>query len=297
MTIRECMDAVLQLLNQYSIAGAIVPLSYDDQADTENRMLNLINAAQSEIAATVKPIEMTYVIDNAARKNLAMARQTRILPESSTTFTVAEGAAQTVGFFVKGDVSVSVGETDYGTFSSEEYTPVGVMLAEPTSEVVLTAGEKGCQIKGLVLYEDALDENEIPYDWDERTNAYILPKNCNYVMQINFVTDKGTYRSNIHKWANDDTLLFPKNENGRLVMSYARYAKRYTADDDKLTTELDNTPDAQEAIPYYAAAVIAQDEHPSVYAALYNIWETKLSRLGYKPARVEAEAVEDVYGF
>lgn len=66
MTIRQCMDAAYQLLNEYSIAGATVPLSYNGQADMENRMINLINAAQMEIAATVKPIDMDfeYVVDN-----------------------------------------------------------------------------------------------------------------------------------------------------------------------------------------------------------------------------------------
>jgi len=66
MTIRECMDAAYQLLNEYSIAGEVVHLSYNDQADLENRMVNLINAAQMEIAKTVKPIHesATFVVDD-----------------------------------------------------------------------------------------------------------------------------------------------------------------------------------------------------------------------------------------
>jgi hypothetical protein len=59
------MDAAYQLLNEYSIAGEVVHLSYNDQADLENRMINLINAAQMEIAKTVKPIDETtlFVVD------------------------------------------------------------------------------------------------------------------------------------------------------------------------------------------------------------------------------------------
>jgi hypothetical protein len=66
MTIRECMDAAYQLLNEYSIAGEVVHLSYNDQADLENRMVNLINAAQMEIAKTVRPIDemATFVVDD-----------------------------------------------------------------------------------------------------------------------------------------------------------------------------------------------------------------------------------------
>lgn len=64
MTIRECIDAVFQLLNQYSITGTVVPLSYNDQADNQNRMISLINDAQMQIATTVKPIDehMTFIV-------------------------------------------------------------------------------------------------------------------------------------------------------------------------------------------------------------------------------------------
>ena len=63
MTIRQCMDFALQLLNQYSITGTLVPLSYNDQSDTELRMINLINDAQMEIAKTVKPIVETMTVE------------------------------------------------------------------------------------------------------------------------------------------------------------------------------------------------------------------------------------------
>ena len=64
MTIGECIDAVFQLLNQYSIVGSVVPLSYNDQADMQNRMVALINDAQMQIATTVKPIDehMNFIV-------------------------------------------------------------------------------------------------------------------------------------------------------------------------------------------------------------------------------------------
>ena len=57
------MDAAFQLLNHYSIAGNIVPLSYNDQADDKNRMLNLINDAQMAIAMSVRPISAFMTVD------------------------------------------------------------------------------------------------------------------------------------------------------------------------------------------------------------------------------------------
>lgn len=69
MTIKECFDAAFQLLNQYSIAGTLVPLSYNDQADDRNRMLNLINDAQMIIAMGPRPIHesMTVVMPELDR--------------------------------------------------------------------------------------------------------------------------------------------------------------------------------------------------------------------------------------
>ena len=63
MTIKECMDAAFQLLNHYSIAGRIVPLSYNDQQDDKNRMLNLINDAQMAIAMSVRPISAFTTVE------------------------------------------------------------------------------------------------------------------------------------------------------------------------------------------------------------------------------------------
>lgn len=63
MTIKECMDAAFQLLNHYSIAGNLVPLSYNDQADDKNRMLNLINDAQMAIAMSVRPIPAFHTVE------------------------------------------------------------------------------------------------------------------------------------------------------------------------------------------------------------------------------------------
>lgn len=57
MTIQECKKATLRLLNQYSIAGTEVPTTYNDQEDDLNRMLDLINDAQLEIATVARPIE------------------------------------------------------------------------------------------------------------------------------------------------------------------------------------------------------------------------------------------------
>lgn len=86
-TIRQCMDAAFQLMNQYSIAGALVPLSYNDQADAENRMVNLINDAQMEIATAAKPIAASLEVDVPEPEPGAPLGQIRVeMPEDFNHF-------------------------------------------------------------------------------------------------------------------------------------------------------------------------------------------------------------------
>lgn len=56
MTYGECRDLALNLIHQESIAGEVIPGSYDNQQDYLNKIPGLINAAQMDIATTTKPI-------------------------------------------------------------------------------------------------------------------------------------------------------------------------------------------------------------------------------------------------
>lgn len=206
MTIRECMDAALRLLNQYSIAGTQVPLSYNDQADTENRMIDLINDAQMAIATTSRPIPERLVIE-----------MPRIEPHVKTK-----------------DLEYEMPE-DFNYLEALRFVPAG------------TRDERDL---------DAFD--------------YFL--------------------------TGDEVLALPNRPAGTYTVWYSRFPVRYASNVDQ-STELDNTPDTHVCIPYFVAAMIAIDEHPAAYAALYNVWETKLSRLGNKPARARTTLVKDVYGF
>lgn len=56
MTYGECRDLALNLIHQESIAGEVIPGSYNNQQDYLNKIPGLINAAQTDIATTTKPI-------------------------------------------------------------------------------------------------------------------------------------------------------------------------------------------------------------------------------------------------
>ena len=56
MNYGQVRDQVLKLLNQYTIAGAEVPGSYNNQQDYLNRIPGLVNDAMLEIATTARKI-------------------------------------------------------------------------------------------------------------------------------------------------------------------------------------------------------------------------------------------------
>lgn len=212
MTIAQCKAAVFRLLNQYSIAGTVVPLSYNDQADDNNRMLDLINDAQMAIATTSRPIDEAFTFEVPKKNhNLPTEEIEQIMPDN----------------FIY---------------------PLGIYF------------------KPL---EDEKKWRRLP----DRT------------IDMDF-----------YKWLSKKTLVVPDRPAGTWRIEYARYPQRYDSNTPE-NTELDNEPDTHAAIPYYVAAMIYIDENPYAYASLYNVWETKLTRLGYKPAHATSTQVFDVYGF
>lgn len=59
MTFEQVQNQVLKLLNQYSVAGALVAPSYNNQQDYLNRVASLANDAVMEIATTARKIPAT----------------------------------------------------------------------------------------------------------------------------------------------------------------------------------------------------------------------------------------------
>lgn len=223
MTIKECKDAAYQLLNHYSIAGDIVPLTYNDQQDDDNRMLNLINDAQMYIATSIKPIS-TF--------------ETVVVPVLD---------------------------------KSVPYAEIEVNMPEDFDEII------------AIYFFPALDANGRPVEGGGG-------KDCCCTQQ--FMKNWRSYR-----WLGDKILYLPNRPAGTYKIEYARYPVRYTAETPE-TTELDNTPDTHPPIPYYVAAMIAVEENPKLYYALYNVWETRLARLvERKKPYANVNQICDVYGF
>lgn len=80
---------------------------------------------------------------------------------------------------------------------------------------------------------------------------------------------------------------------GTVMVEYYRHPIHLgmnPADDDKL----DNTYEVQAALPYYVAAHLAMQDDAFAYQALYNEFESRLSRLTEMP-QTEFNTIEDVY--
>lgn len=205
MTFEQVQNQVLKLLNQYSVAGAQVAPSYNNQQDYLNRIASMANDAMVEIATTARKIPAVL------------------------------------------DLNTLEGEA-YGDFMRYELPEDFYQFK--TGDTILTADN------GQVLH----------------TNRYAV-QGKNY-------------------------LLIPKREledGAAYTITYYRYPKLLPAKP-KADDELDNVPETHYAIPFYVAAYLVLADDSFAYAAFYNKYEDKLSKMS-PGVSVETRAVGDVYGF
>lgn len=130
-------------------------------------------------------------------------------------------------------------------------------------------------------------EFEMPADFDRATAVLFTPA---------FGFDRTMREAADYKWLGNDRLLVPNRYPGQYRVEYMAYPVQFTNNTDP-DTSLPNTPDTHNIIPYYVAAMIAQYDDQKAYYTMYNIWETRLARLGYKPPHATTERIMDVYGF
>ena len=124
--------------------------------------------------------------------------------------------------------------------------------------------------------------------------VYRLPRDCWQVCGGLLRSDgPALHRYHKHRMVGDNGIAVPKELDGELVLEYYRYPM-LLGDDPREDAELDNTAEAQMALPYYAAAHLVMQDNAFAYASLYNEFEAKLARLG-KNAQAEVGIVEDAY--
>ena len=109
-------------------------------------------------------------------------------------------------------------------------------------------------------------------------------------------TPRYTYqRYHGYKLYANNKLMIPNNAPNidQMMVEYYRFPETLGEDPDDLT-ELDNTPETHEALPYYIAAQLVMYDDAFRYAALHNEWESRLRRLG-EAVFTERSRVRDAY--
>lgn len=199
MNYGELRDSALKLINQYSIAGSQIPLSYNNQTDYVLRIPTLINEAQMYLASGPKRILASVYLDrDEAEHDAHMYRF--ILPEDCM-------GVRPGGLFVLKD-----GRTEY----ESHYTCMG-----------------------------------------------------------------------------EDHILVPDWITGDIYLEYYRRPQMLPMNPLD-TAPIDNSLNAQMAIPYYVAAHLVMQDDAYQYSALYNEWMQKVQMLE-EPPHAHQHSTVDVY--
>lgn len=304
MNIKECKDAALKLINQYSIAGTQIALSYNNQADYILRMVELINSAQMEIAKTTKKIYAQHDVVQMAVPNLlphfSLDTKTHLGVDDIYE---ASQSAKAYYFEVNKPATVYIEQKQGATWST-----VATINAEPTEftaykGLISTTGPTRIRFSGDYPY---VFRNVGLYEVSFASASDIVPARpyIEYDMPDNFYQLVGRgiplYKgaefvmSHQYRWRGRKTLLLSRDLSGEFLIDYYRFPTPITSSTSE-TTELDNTQDTHEAIPYYVASGIVRIDNPSLSATLYNMFETKLVRLN-EAVQSDVTQIEDVYG-
>lgn len=124
---------------------------------------------------------------------------------------------------------------------------------------------------------------------------YTLPENCWQLSGSGLVlTNSDVFqRYNRIYTVGKNKLFVPTDVTRDAIVEYYRYPETLPAKPAN-DAKLDNSVEAQMAVPYYVAAHIVMHDDAFAYQALYNEFEAKLARLS-EPVHGELERVEDVY--
>lgn len=204
MTYGEARDIALYLIHQESIAGQVIPGSYNNQQDYLYRIPSLVNAAQMDIATTAKKI------------------------------------------------------------------PVAIMLSDLDCE----------EQNGSYIYT-------LPTDmYQRRGSGLLVPVDVRG-------HELGYERFNQLRMVGRDRIIIRCRLPADTMLEYYRYPTRLSAapaDEE----ELDNVPEAQEAVPYYVAAHLVMQDDAFRYATLFNEYSAKKDSMMDLPT-TEPSAIQDVY--
>lgn len=291
----------LQLINQYSIAGAMVPPSYNNQQDYLNRVNLLVNDAQTIIATTVKKLFAQFKItQNPIKNELGNTLAYDVIQHLNYDIAYKADSAKAYYFEVDdvATIDVVVGgvvvETISNDVSGEGFKSFKGLITDIGEVQLVFKGDYSYNIRNVALYDVSFPSADkipafVPY------REYKMPDDFFQLVGrgIPYINGDRVGHSKEYSWRGKDILLLDSNLKGEWTVDYYRYPTPI-ATDSAPTTELDNTIDAQLAIPYYVAAHLIMEDDSNRSYIFMNEWELKLSRLGDAPQTL-VNRVEDVY--
>lgn len=313
MTIKQCREIAIQHINQYSIAGTPVPPTYNNQADYEIKVLNLINDAQMEIAKNQKRIPAQHIIiQNGLPTAVKIVDTVPKLDTDMVTPDTCEEFGKSYYFEISGAGTVYVEARGQNPDSwniletiQTAANPDGGFsvyknnIATPQAGVRLRFSGNGTYLyRNVGIYKCSYaDTDDIPVC--AGMLAYEMPDDF---YQLNgkgvpHVTPTGALKfRHDYLWLGEKTLLLRSDLIGEFIVEYFRYPIRFDSNVNEATTYLDGSADTHEAIPYYVASMLCRYDNPSLADTLYNLFEIKLSRFTESIVS-ENMMIEDVYGF
>lgn len=145
MTYGELKNYVLQLLNQYSVAGSLVSPAYNNQADYIKRIPFLANDAITEIATTARKIPVLISLNTLQSE--VVDNQTRFtLPDDFFQFQSGSVVRTVKGHYLHTNVYslqgrkyllVPTKELEQGDYDVVYYRYPNLLPAEPTDSTEL----------------------------------------------------------------------------------------------------------------------------------------------------------------
>lgn len=124
---------------------------------------------------------------------------------------------------------------------------------------------------------------------------YELPEDCWQMVSGGLIRFHGPKLQRYHRYRliGAKQIAVPESLRGELEVEYFRYP-RLLGPDPSEQAELDNAPEVQYALPYYAAAQLVLYDNAFAYSTLRNEFDTRLERLGELP-QTEIVPTEDAY--
>lgn len=284
MTLGECLEKTIKLINYYSVSGDRVAPSDPAMLDYTSRAKSAVDTAQKELARRCPLIRRVTYTQHTLRPLDSRTGMHYL----EGTLTLSGLGASAFSFLCDGDVSAILERELDGAWQeilavartgNGKLEPVSGELDElPPSDarMRLMLDASGAYVASAGLYRAFPQNEEVPVLDTRRFHA--LPSDFGGVKSVTpscrftDISRKGFYVLETGK------IGFPWAFDGAVEVLYTVYPHTI-GEESAETTVLGVPDDAAEAIPYYVAALLLTDEDPNLSQLFFNLYGDKVAGL------------------